>query len=81
MVLGRQVTAEELKKTGGRIYNLARLFNQREGFDRKDDTLPERIFTEKLPRAPPRGGCRRGSRSSRCSPSTAFCGAGTKMAA
>lgn len=49
LVLEREVTAEELKQLGERVYNLARLFNEREGFDRKDDTLPERIFKEALP--------------------------------
>jgi aldehyde:ferredoxin oxidoreductase len=53
--LGREVTAAELKKIGERIYNLARLFNQREGFGIKDDTLPARIFNEKLPGGPSEG--------------------------
>lgn len=55
LVLGRSVTIEELKKIGERINNLARLFNQREGFAAKDDTLPARIFTEKLPSGPSAG--------------------------
>ncbi len=49
LVLGREVTAAGLKTLGERVNNLARLFNEREGFDRKDDTLPERIFKEALP--------------------------------
>jgi aldehyde:ferredoxin oxidoreductase len=48
LLLEREITAAELTTTGERIYNLARLFNEREGFDRKDDSLPERIFSEKL---------------------------------
>lgn len=31
-----------------RIYNLERVFNLREGFGRKDDTLPKRMLTEPL---------------------------------
>jgi len=49
LVLEREVTAPELKQVGRRVNTLARMFNQREGFDRKDDTLPERIFKETLP--------------------------------
>jgi len=48
LALEREITAEELTVIGERVYNLARLFNEREGFDRKDDYLPERIYTEKL---------------------------------
>lgn len=33
---------------GERIYNLARAFNVREGFGRKDDTLPGRFFEDPL---------------------------------
>jgi aldehyde:ferredoxin oxidoreductase len=48
LLLGREISAAELTTIGERIYNLARLFNEREGFDRKDDYLPERIFEDKL---------------------------------
>ena len=34
----------ELMSTGERTTNLARMFNIREGFDRKDDVLPARLF-------------------------------------
>jgi len=47
-VLGREVTAGELTQAGERIFNLARQFNVREGFDRKDDTLPPRIHKHQL---------------------------------
>ena len=40
---------------GDRLYNLERCFNIREGFSRKDDTLPKRFLTEPL-----RGGVRDG---------------------
>jgi len=48
-VTGLSYTPEEIEKVGERINNLARAFNVREGFTRKDDILPERIMTEPLP--------------------------------
>ncbi len=39
---------EHLLRVGQRIMNLERAFNVREGFDRKQDTLPLRILTEPL---------------------------------
>jgi aldehyde:ferredoxin oxidoreductase len=41
-------TLEELKEAGARIWNMTRLFNCREGFSRKDDILPGRLFYEPL---------------------------------
>jgi aldehyde:ferredoxin oxidoreductase len=38
-----------LIKAGERIYNLERLFNMREGLQRKDDYLPERFIKEPMP--------------------------------
>jgi aldehyde:ferredoxin oxidoreductase len=35
-------------KVAERIYNIERAFNIREGFGRKDDSLPQRILTEEL---------------------------------
>ena len=43
-VTGWDVTGAELMYAGERCYNMMRIFNQREGFTRKDDTLPERMF-------------------------------------
>jgi aldehyde:ferredoxin oxidoreductase len=37
-----------LSKVGERIVNLERVFNVREGFGRKEDTLPERMLNEPL---------------------------------
>ena len=37
-----------LDKVGERMFNLERAFNVREGFNRKQDTLPERMRTEPL---------------------------------
>lgn len=38
----------ELEHVGERVTTLARLFNAREGFSRKDDVLPKRCLTEPL---------------------------------
>jgi len=42
--MGFSLTPDEFLKTGERIWNLTRMFNVREGFGRKDDTLPPRMF-------------------------------------
>ncbi len=39
---------------GERIYTLERMFNNREGFSRKDDRLPDRYFKEPTPIGLPR---------------------------
>jgi len=41
---GVDYPVEEFLKCGERIWNLERLFNNKAGFSRKDDTLPERFF-------------------------------------
>lgn len=41
--LGWEMNSEKLLQTGERIYNLTRLFNAREGFDRRHDQLPPRL--------------------------------------
>ena len=51
-ITGWPFTQEELRLIAERTWNLTRLFNVREGFTRKDDTLPERIFTEASTRGP-----------------------------
>jgi len=43
-VTGWDVTVEELVKVGERRLNLMRVFNAREGFDRKQDKLPRKFF-------------------------------------
>ena len=48
-------TQDEFLKTGERIFALERLFNKREGFDRKDDKLPERFLIEEMPEGPAKG--------------------------
>jgi len=49
---GRDVSLKEGLKVGERIINLARAFNAREGFSRKDDTMPERFLTEPIKGGP-----------------------------
>lgn len=46
---GNDATLAEMLKASERVLNLERLFNAREGFDRKDDTLPERLQREPAP--------------------------------
>ena len=41
---GWDVSVAELLQIGERAVNLARVFNAREGFSRKDDVLPDRLF-------------------------------------
>ena len=48
-VTGLTFTEEDVFQIGERVNNLAQAFNVREGFSRKDDTLPERLMTEPLP--------------------------------
>jgi len=42
-------------KVAERIYNIERAFNIREGFGRKDDSLPQRILTEELQKGAAKG--------------------------
>ncbi len=46
---------EELRMVCQRTWNLTRLFNAREGFTRKDDTLPPRLFAEASTEGPSKG--------------------------
>ncbi len=48
-VTGMKMSEAELMVIGERIYNIARAFNVREGFSRKDDTLPYRVMWEPIP--------------------------------
>lgn len=47
-VSGLTFTAEGIQQIGERVNNVARLFNTREGFNRKDDILPPRLMTEPI---------------------------------
>lgn len=42
-VTGQEISVDDVKLTGERIWNLSRLFNVREGFRRSDDTLPPKM--------------------------------------
>ncbi len=46
---GVPFTAMDLIHIGERIYNLERIFNARDGFNRKDDSLPMRLLETPLP--------------------------------
>jgi aldehyde:ferredoxin oxidoreductase len=54
-ITGWSFSPKELRTITQRIWNLTRLFNVREGFRRKDDTLPERLFTEASTKGPSSG--------------------------
>jgi len=49
LATGLEFSKAQLMEIGERIYTLERLFNLREGFSRKDDSLPERYFKEPTP--------------------------------
>lgn len=49
---GWPITLKELQTVAERSWNLTRLFNVREGFTRKDDTLPERLFIQASTKGP-----------------------------
>ena len=48
-VTGWDHSSAELMGTGARIHTMKKLFNIREGWQPKDDWLPERLLSEKLP--------------------------------
>ncbi|MGB2825075.1 MAG: aldehyde ferredoxin oxidoreductase C-terminal domain-containing protein, partial [Thermoplasmata archaeon] len=52
---GHGYTVDGLKQVGERVWTLERLFNLREGFAKKDDTLPERLFTVPIHDGPSKG--------------------------
>jgi len=48
-------TEESIKTVGKRIWTLTRLFNLREGFSRRDDSIPPRVYLDPLPEGNPKG--------------------------
>ncbi len=48
-VTGIPYTGEEMRRTGERINNLARIYNIREGLTRADDTVPPRVMNDPIP--------------------------------
>ena len=49
------MTDDEFWTTSKRLFTLERCFQVREGIRRKDDVLPKRLTTEKLPEGPKKG--------------------------
>ncbi len=47
-VTGQTFSSGHLQEIGGRIFNLERMFNLREGLSHKDDTLPPRLLNESI---------------------------------
>ena len=54
-VSGLAFSTGELIRVGERTYNLERLYNNRQGFTRRDDTLPPRLLNEPSPDGPSKG--------------------------
>jgi len=54
-VTGLPYHPDEVIQIGERIVNLERLYNIREGFSRKDDTLPRRLLEEPVKTGPAKG--------------------------
>jgi aldehyde:ferredoxin oxidoreductase len=54
-VTGEPVSKEDFRIIADRIETLIKMFNVREGFTRKDDTLPYRTLHEPLPDGPAKG--------------------------
>jgi aldehyde:ferredoxin oxidoreductase len=52
---GMDTSAEQLMQAGRRIVTLERLFNTRDGADRRLDDLPYRLMNEPVPSGPPKG--------------------------
>lgn len=48
-------TVKDFRQCGERIYNLGRVYCNREGIRRQDDALPERLMREPLPDGPAEG--------------------------
>lgn len=54
-VVGDVHTEESLLEAGERVWNLEKIFNIREGFDRSDDKLPRRLLEEPIANGPSKG--------------------------
>ncbi len=54
-VTGFDMDLSEFLRAGERVYNLSKAFNIREGFGRKDDTLPDRVFEDEIIYGPTKG--------------------------
>jgi len=49
LTTGIEMTVDELKRAGERIINIKKAFNVREGWTRKDDSLPPRVLKDPIP--------------------------------
>jgi aldehyde:ferredoxin oxidoreductase len=47
-ITGTKISGGHLQEIGGRIFNLERMYNLREGFTAKDDTLPPRLLEDSI---------------------------------
>jgi len=54
-LFGEPWSVNDLKEVGARVMCQERLFNMREGFTRKDDSLPARLLNEPKPDGPTKG--------------------------
>jgi aldehyde:ferredoxin oxidoreductase len=54
---GEAISQDDFMAMAGRTETLIRMFNNREGFTRADDTLPQRTLREPLPDGPGKGQC------------------------
>jgi aldehyde:ferredoxin oxidoreductase len=54
---GWTVKEKDLESVGKRIIDIERMFNNREGISRKDDTLPKRYFDDPMPLKISKGHC------------------------
>lgn len=52
---GIEFDSKKLKECAARIWTLERMYNNREGFSKKDDMLPERFYTESIDEGPSKG--------------------------
>jgi len=55
VITGQEWSEEEFTKAGERIFNLEKMMNYREGFNKNDDILPERFYTNKFTTGPKKG--------------------------
>ena len=55
LVTGKEWTPEDMQEVGRRVINIGRAFNQREGFNRANDTVPKRVVKDALASGPAAG--------------------------
>ena len=55
LVTGEEWTEDDMNAVAANVINIARAFNQREGFSRKDDTIPKKLVNEALRTGPAAG--------------------------